>query len=384
MLKSWVGEGFDVENAAYKSPAKLEAVKRDKQREDSSILLRSLIRCRNYGCEEDKDKIFSLLGIYQVATRTQLSADDRLLYPNYSLDTTQVYTNAAVRILEMETDLSLLYMAEGEDFRDLQKRPNLPSWVPDFGWSFGTWKASIGLGITGYKRFNAARDLKRSIAFSDDKRVLFVEAARLDRIVRVGETKEQVENGEGLDRWLHILESAVMRHCSPESRVGAFWRALITDTDETGRSPARAGLEAGFWEWIMKRSAKLNNDTRQRWMQVLAVGATFQSRLSEEIIDNLVAEYELQFARTLHQRPFLTSEGHIGLGSQSMKIEACEKGECDYSVWVVCGSRVPLILRDTEGSRRYNLVGGAYVHGFMQGVASPLQQDLKFETIGLE
>ncbi|EMD85298.1 hypothetical protein COCHEDRAFT_1024524, partial [Bipolaris maydis C5] len=38
------------------------------------------------------------------------------------------------------------------------------------------------------------------------------------------------------------------------------------------------------------------------------------------------------------------------------------------SVWVVAGCRVPLIFREIN-SYTFQVVGGAYVHGFMQGEA---------------
>lgn len=373
MLKSWVHENSNIDKAALKTPAKLEAIKRDVRNRHKSTLLRTLIRCRDTGCKDDKDKIFSVLGVYQLVTQTRLQSNDRL-YPDYGLHTADIYTNAAVEILKQETDLTLLTVAEGDDFRDQKKLPNLPSWVPD--WTFGTRKTSLGLGITGYERFNASRGLKCEVVFSDDNAVLYVRAARLDGITRIGETKESVGNGEGFNQWLDLFESSELQHYTQQNRQDAFWRTLITNTDTMGRCPAPSRIRGGFLQWITEKSSKFDSGFRHR------VARNFSSGEETVEIRESLAEFELQYAHALHQRLFLTSNGHLGLGTQSMKTDACGSLEREHSVWIVCGSRVPLIFRDAGRRGRYNLVGGAYVHGFMAGEA--LQEDLRFETIGLE
>ncbi|KAJ0124236.1 hypothetical protein J7T55_005574 [Diaporthe amygdali] len=384
MLKSWVDEDFDIDKAALKTAAKLEAVKRDVRNKHPSILLRTLIRCRDTGCKEDKDKIFSVLGMYQLVTQTRLQSNDRL-YPDYGLDTAEIYTNAAIEILKQETDLTLLTVAEGEDFCDRVKLPNLPSWIPD--WTFATRKTSLGLGITGYERFNASKGLNCEVAFSHDNKVLFVKAARLDGIVRVGETKESVGNGESFDKWLKLLEAPEIQHHTPKGRQDAFWRTLITNTDTMGRCPAPPKLQAGFLQWITRKGANVDHGLSHRVAQSFprernAQGIVTLQHISPREMRESLEGFELQYAHSLHQRPFLTSRGYLGLGSQSMKIEVCEGRDREYSVWIVCGSRVPLIFKDTDRPGRYNLVGGAYVHEIMGGEA--LRQNLCFETIGLE
>lgn len=74
-------------------------------------------------------------------------------------------------------------------------------------------------------------------------------------------------------------------------------------------------------------------------------------------------------------RPFSTELGYFCIGTQCLR-----KGD---SVWIVPGCRVPLIFRAVEGSERYRLVGGAYLHGFMTGEALE-REDVKFEMVSLE
>lgn len=316
-----------------------------------------------------------MLGIFQHVTDTRLVQGDEL-YPDYSLDTADVYRKVAVHILRQEIDLALLHVAEGEDFRHNSKLPGLPSWAPD--WSFGVRKTSIGLGITGYARYNAAANLPCSVAFSEDNATLFLRAARIDSIFRVGESKDSVESGGDFDRWLDIFESATDRFPTAEARLNAFWRSLTTDTEETGRCPSPDVFQAGFLEWITALCAAKSPEVQRR----VEKNFPMQTAGPREIRDSLASRFELQYCHSLHERPFVTSTGYLGVGCQSMRAEDCDTRAREYSVWLVCGSRVPLIFQKAETDGRFSLVGGAYIHGLMHGEA--LQLDLKFETIGVD
>lgn len=364
-LNSLLGNDFDIESSSYRSPAKLEAVKRDIGIHHPATLLRSLIRCRDLDCCKTEDKIYSLLGIHEAITKTPLSPNDRL-YPNYTLEASRVYVHAAVEILKQESGINLLMVAEGEDFRLLK---DLPSWVPD--WSCSVKRTSLGLGITGYERYDATASLKHEIAFSEDETVLFIKAAKLDNIVLVGETKEDVERGGRLDRWVDIVESLEPVYHTGESRFEVFWRTLITNTTSNGRYHALDNMSIGFSEWLHQRTLSHPLEFKERLSKVFPA---FETSHENSV---LKAEYELQYSHSLNLRLFSTSQGYIGVGSRSMREHGVR-----YSVWMVSGARVPLIFQERENSKFYSLIGGAYVHGFMQGEA--LNLPLHFEMVGLE
>lgn len=84
--------------------------------------------------------------------------------------------------------------------------------------------------------------------------------------------------------------------------------------------------------------------------------------------------FDLHYSHAMLLRPFRTKQGFFGLGTQCLQARD--------SVWIVPGCRVPLIFRNVEGTR-YQLVGGSYVHGFMDGEA--LKRDgFTFEMVDLE
>lgn len=85
--------------------------------------------------------------------------------------------------------------------------------------------------------------------------------------------------------------------------------------------------------------------------------------------------FNAHYSHAMFVRPFRTWRGFFGLGTQSLR-----EGD---SVWIVAGCRVPLILREGEGSSRYELVGGTVLHELMKGEAL-VQDGFAFELVELE
>ncbi|KAL6835631.1 heterokaryon incompatibility domain-containing protein [Trichoderma sp. SZMC 28015] len=344
--------GLELQELPYKNPAKMAAVRRDlvklavveKQlKRESTILLHSLIRFRNWDSFREHDKVYALLGIHKAALKLEDADPDSPLYPRYEQDVRRAYIGIAKYILENTSDLLLLAHVEGEDFQSI---PSLPSWVPD--WSV---KGTLGLGITGYERFCAAAGTEAYTKpkISHENLLLTLRAAKLDTVIKVGETKEEVDRGMPFVKWLDILnETEELYPSTKEQRQDVFWRCLITNTDKNGKFPS-SDLREEFSSWIRGRAETRDSE----WIE----GAR---------------NFHSSYSHSLHLRLFSTTEGLMGVGSQSMK--------AGDSVWIVPGSRVPLLLRPSEG--RWRLVGGAYVHGFMQGEAS--ERGLSFETICIE
>ncbi|KAI2467553.1 HET-domain-containing protein [Annulohypoxylon bovei var. microspora] len=321
---------------SYKNPAKLAAIKKDIQalqaaaKKDildgtGNILLRSLIRCRTYEVSNDRDKVYSLLGLARRRHDSTIS-----LYPRYDSSVSEVYTDVAEYLLEVSDDLHVLAHAEGDKFRQVS---GLPSWAPD--WSV---KKDLGLRITGYTRYEAAGQLP---CFKEirGKGTLVLRGFEFDTINRVGETKKQVNDTKDCNDWLDLLGELEREYPDRDHR-DAFWRTILIDTGPGGTVPIEEPWENAFGVWMKLCSHKPSDEENRR-----------------------AHAYETSFTHSLNLRLFRTAGGHLGCGTLS-----CEK---DDLVWIVQGSRVPLILRPTvqEGQKAYNLVGGTYIHGFMQGEA---------------
>lgn len=322
-------------------------------------LLNALIRSRNLDATVPEDKVFSLLGLVHKHVR-----DKSLLKPIYEnprgpLGPLDAYKNLAIQILkDSQGDLLLLSCVESERFQ-LDQR--WPSWVPDW-----RCKKQTGLRKTGYKRYWASNEWTQKPEFDKSLSVLELKGIRLDDVDNVGEAKHEVLGPKKkFPIWLEILKSLPDTYPggiageSTQSRYEAFWRTLICNTSgpEAGITPKNSVLGASFAEWMEERT--------KGWDEAMELMKDdwFKSAMSTETPHDDAADFQVRLRHAQHLRLFRTQNGHLGLGTECMK-----NGD---SVWVIPGSRIPLIFRPVDKGEggRYRLVGGAYVHGFMHGEA---------------
>ncbi|KAH6870797.1 heterokaryon incompatibility protein-domain-containing protein [Alternaria rosae] len=361
----WIARMTGSQQASHGVPNVLDVNK------SSKSLLYSLIRSRRFVSIDPRDKVYSLLGIAgeSVALKSRLSP----VYGERSV--AETYTLAAIQILEDSDDLLLLSCAEGDRFRNIA---SAPSWVPD--WSCDR---ALGLGITGYKRFAAAGNLPRVLSVNEWDRCLTVQGFRLDDVVASGEDKETILNGKPFPGWLRIFEAMPPTYHTGQTRSEVFWRTLITDTAGVPpRYPAPDSYHAAYVSWITSMLSARVEDMLQSTEDpafmnaitaLVATNITGSSSSSNAALglhgsvsptaqEDTIGfdEFETTFSHALHLRLFLTGRRYLGVGSGSLL-------EQD-SIWIVPGSRVPLILRQIDIDT-FRLVGGAYVHGFMQGEA---------------
>jgi hypothetical protein len=353
-------------------PNLLDANKGAKQAGVKDTMLYSLIRFRRFQATDPRDKVYALLGIAKDSVRGKSRFN-----PAYGKPTEEVYIQAAIQILEDSDDLLLLAHAEGETFRQPQHR-SLPSWVPD--WSC---ECVTGLGVTGYRRYSAAGDLQRSLVIHERAKSLVVKGIRLDDIVFAGENKQDFLRGKPCPKWLFLWNAMPKVYHTGQSRFEVLWRTLITDTAGTPpRHPAPKSYGPAYISWItsmLNAEANTGLDPTFRTAIGALTGAEI-SQLASNILgnDHLYdsdpkvdsEEYEVTFSHALHLRPFLTGWRYLGVGSESLR-------EHD-SIWIIPGSRVPLILREVSLGK-FQVVGGAYVHGFMKGEAlktNPIYRDI--------
>ncbi|KAI5860303.1 HET-domain-containing protein [Durotheca rogersii] len=331
-------DNFGVDLLSYKNPAKLAAIKRDVLAAKGDVLLHSLIRCRTYEASKNHDKVYSLVGL----TIPQGNNYPSSLYPNYDSSLTMLYIGVAIYILKTTDHLHLLAHAEGDAFRN---DPELPSWVPD--WSV---RKDLGLRITGYERYRAAGE-RPCFKIVRGSRALIVRGFELDTVSRVGATKAEVSSARDCADWLDLVRE-LERDDPTRDHRDAFWRTLLIDTDPSGQVPIRQPWEGAFEVWMGLPRPRPPTDAQRR----------------------RAAEFETSFAHSPHLRLFRTARGHLGCGSLS-----CRQGD---SVWIVQGSRVPLILRPAPWGA-YTLVGGTYLHGFMQGEALEGREGQEFGELTL-
>lgn len=361
-------------------PAKLAATKSSKAASSGDGLLFALIRSRRSKCEDPRDKVYS-----------QLRLGNAKMFPTYDDDTVQVYITAATYILQHSDNLLLLTCVEGSDF---QKLPGLPSWVPD--WSV---TKDLGLRITGYRHFNAAGSLSRRLKIMGGGRQLQVQAARIDTTVRGTETKgELLDFSRPTSLWDMVAEVDNIYAPTGQGREEVLWRTLTTNRENTlhtGRiqyPSSKTPLEDSFAQWVLWRYLAATRTSPVLESSTFPIPSSSDSILptreailefiktssldDRATLENEASVFHSHYSYALFLKLFRTQKGFLGLGTQSLR-----EGD---SVWVVPGCRVLLIFREVDQSYRYRLVGGSYMHGFMDGEASSIGEEIALEMVELE
>jgi hypothetical protein len=347
-------------------PNLVEATRRTRDTNERKLMLYSLIRARRFEASDPRDKVYALLGIVRESIRGKSRYNP--VYKERSMADT--YTLAAIQLLEDSDDLLVLAHAEGDAF---QTDPSLPSWVPD-------WSCTrvVGLGVTGYARYSACINIPRSLHIDETTRSLIVKGIKIDQIVSIAESKEDILKGRPFPRLLSMACALPEQYHTGPRTPEIFWRVLLTDTAGTPPvHPAPLGYGHAFSSWFRSKLDATRQHTAgpllSKALEVLeiqpvasvdgstsnGVGFSNENDVLEPTTNMIdAAEYEAMFSHSPHLRPFLTSQNYFGVGSESLL-----EGD---SVWVIAGSRVPLILQEA-GPDKFRVVGGAYVHGFMKG-----------------
>jgi hypothetical protein len=363
------------------SPARLAATRLAWQAQHPQSFLYALIRARPFTCHNPRDKVFSQLGLGRTT-----------FFPNYDFSVSEVYVRAAVHIIQNADSLLILTCVEGPEFQTPDFK--LPSWVPD--WSK---EDPVGLRVTGYEHFNAHGGRSKYARVRENNTILNVEALEIDTIEETFGTKEEIRKDPGSSSlWASISKLRTQHETAhgTHNQEEAVWRTLATNRESI--SPNQVAypalndrMSSSFTKWIKWRYAKAPSEpttfpSSVREASILpsesALQATRQkgkadpdylSRLGHE-----ASHFELHYSRAMFQRPFRTKKGYFGMGAPGL----CE-GD---SVCIVAGCRVPVVLRRRGGGDRYGLVGGAYVHGFMDGeaVGGKDERDLRFEIVSIE
>jgi hypothetical protein len=359
-------------------PARLEAGRNNQFARGKDGLLYSLIRSRKHVCFDCRDTVFSVIGIARVKTAHHYQDEDTLPVPDYAATAASVFHQTAVHILATSGNLLLLAYAEGKSSRNVD---GLPSWVPD--WSV---RKALGLAYTGYKSFEADGGRPRYAELRFDKRILAIEVIIVDEVSMIGETKESVIRTGELPKWLAMIASLQPTASHGQTRKDIFWRTLLTDIvpDHNGlQHPAPTEFEHLFDSWLLscvetaqRNSKEPSPEAFRNSLYATALGHGLQwlcdllTREPATEADTIrAARFRTVCSNALHVRLFRTAKEFLGIGTESI-----EEGDL---VCIASGSRVPLVLRRRKGVvaesaggvARYELVGAAYVHGWMHGEA---------------
>ena len=318
--------------------------RRDGQMKRVDTLLQSF---RDRGATDARDKVYAALGIV---------TDDNVR--NFKIDYSENYTVSKVYY---EFAIYLLKTSKRLDWLGSDNRPpsetgsDLPSWVPDWRCrstaldldkSWDPIRASMQDDAN--RMYNADSGLSRSPLVSDSG-YLEVEGLWVDTISRLeGRATDSHSNLEIERSWCPSTKDDPYQFTS-EKEFDAYLRTLVADIAQV---PPGLNLARGQrMDWAMLSASSPHDHLEATDATVRMVSANLLDRLKTVTMNRC-------FARTQHLRlmglvPMFTVTGD--------------------AICVIAGCSVPLVMRrGAEG--HWQLIGQAYIHGLMDGLAHELVQ----------
>ena len=382
-------------------------------------ILRLLDFMAVFSFADSRDHVYGCLGLIEAMLGESISD---VVSPDYSISTREVLVSVARLCLQNIKELDAVFSSlrcQGSD-----ETLNLPSWVPNF-----TVLGSRPRGPSFFDRFHAslANHLGGPSAEVCNDTVLLVEGARLDKIATVARNNGLRKKGElevfvqttkqhsfttalsqpalrqrvhkaWLADWIlnYISQGTPYPFMLSQSREEAFLRTYAADSESVSISAAESvATEAREWYAYMfakcvllseagkdRILTKLDALPRPRhWLPlredvsgILDKSVSLLPVDSEALAHN--SWYRSVFAAEDHGALFETVGGYLGVVRAAAQL--------DDEVWIVRGSRLPVVLRkssETEG--HYRILGVAYVHGCMNGEAMTDEFQKRIHRIGL-
>ncbi|KAL8723376.1 MAG: hypothetical protein Q9225_000292 [Loekoesia sp. 1 TL-2023] len=321
-----------------------------------SMLLQALVEGRGAQATDARDKVYGVMGMTSIA-----------MYPNYGSPVTDVYTDAARKILESEGVLrpemthiliSLLCCVDHE-----QPLTDLPSWVPD--WSLPRQTVSLGFHGSTQGIYQIARNMLLHWKYHQDGISLIISAYCFDIVRSVGplagsDLKDSVVDESSTSKFFKDSLSQIADGCREYPGNSGFfealWKTLVAGKDHTGMQKAPDDYEAIFAlliDTITGRSPSFADQPSPKRKLTLANLEVHHPRI-------IYRQMQTAFTAAVQGRRFGTTiNGYMGLFPRGTRV-----GDL---VIIFLGGHVPFILRQREMGNSYQLVGECYQHGIMDG-----------------
>lgn len=359
-------------------------------RAGSCKLLSVLLRHRFCAATEPYDKVYAFLGLTEKGHGNFI--DIRI---DYQQDLINCYVDVARQIVMHDQSLDLLSAAATPSALLIE---GLPSWVPDWSPSAGaalrqTVKGEAvslanaeNAGSRKAPNFNAAGSTLHTLRASPDARALAVGGHCFDAVVAVEASYESFHLPSGsmmnipnlttelaklvssffqskgvIMQWenaigLPDINSHTPQYPTGEDLIDAFFQTLMLGNIAPGEDKTQIRQEYLAWSHL-QRPLPILDRFKLGYLQT-AVSAA-KSLAASVVTQDAPALFPRRVHHIIFRRFVQTQLGYMGLASGNVQV-----GD---QVWLLKGSKVPVVLRSTGHSNNWTLIGDAYVHGIMYG-----------------
>jgi hypothetical protein len=281
----------------------------------------------SWGATHRIDRIYALRNLAEDASDFQL---------DYTKSLNEVSVDFSEHIIIHNKSLSILSAALGDlfDYTRVGATPlkSLPSWVMDISQHIPTVSGLTAFGQSCYNACGILTDARCTL--SPDRQVLFASGLAVDAIDMLN-TVSPIRDGETpRERWIRDVHRWAPKDGmetsyvpTSETALDAYWRTITTDRIQDRR--------------ILRENIE---------------GSTRNER--SESLDE----------RTVPNEQVCLPGWRFGTGRSRMFCMLPPNAQKGDSIVVLFGGKVPYLLRPIEQVEGlYELVGEAYIHGFMDG-----------------
>jgi hypothetical protein len=330
---------------------------------------------RRFKATDPRDKIFAVQGFCEKAI-------EDWTVPEYSKELSEVYLDAAHRVIREEGILRILFDAGIGYFKDTTPGlKSLPSWAPDWSRAPKSVNLSYFKSDIDYKAGRVAHLETYPENHRFHEKSLFLSTYFFDTVAELANSHEiqlsdtgvwNISQGKKVCRTFidsyRLIEDSIRRKnpyedsTSPQpfdiAALDLAWRLFIGDRTLTDR-PAPLSVYNMYEAYLQ---------TLLMFLGVLGMNATERNRpVTEEQMTLSFKGYSykaLIMRAWAGRRVCITKKGYLGLVP-----DYSEKGDI---IAVVVGAQTPFVLRPADQAaegNKYRLVGECYIHGIMDGEA---------------
>ncbi|KAH6712545.1 heterokaryon incompatibility protein-domain-containing protein [Leptodontidium sp. MPI-SDFR-AT-0119] len=300
----------------------------DRNVNTSVNFLSALDLTRKSLCSDKKDRLFAIQGLLP-------PVEQRLITPDYSLRTEEVYKATTTSCIDLYGRLALL------PYCVLQSSPSdveLPSWVPDFSFQDApepiSYSGAAGCALGSYSLH--------------ERDILVVQGVKVAEIT---------------EAWASNITQQ-----STNDELGKVWCDWGKQVSLSAAYVAGGHMDDALVETLLCGQTKENGPDNFGWSpsgevykDLLLAPENFNGETQDNRSDGPDRELVFPLSRrsVIGRAFFKTAEGYVGVCPESVKSR-------DYVV-VILECDVPLVLRPDQDNRaNFRIVGECYVPGIMK------------------